>query len=237
MKSKFSLSDWLWVGYPIVVVVLMAVVVNMFATTSQQRVEQMSRQQNNVETQEEKIARLKTKLSVLRQVNMTAGSADLELGLTAIPENRKMWLVMNEARFAAASSEASISRYTGQTADDVRLGPGSDSGDIGVISVTYEIDEFDQIREIIENLEKLMPLVKVRRISFDTDKMEIDIEGARSVWGKVEQDVDAAIPAYTSSVSLMKNKLQGLEQVTMEPIKEPVRVQAPVNASGSATTQ
>lgn len=228
--AKFQLSDWLWVGYPVVVGVFIYLGVNFLMSGSQANFAHLLAKQEEVELERNRAEIMKNKLESLKEVDQNLVRDELTLLMSAVPPSRAVWNLINELNAAGARSGMALFSYKG-TVGDVREATesgrlvASDSAEVVdgpvVLSVEYTPSTLDVITAGLAELERMLPLVKIAKVEAairDGNNTTLIVEGAWSPWPKLTADPTAPLPDYKQEMVRALESIRELDTVSQDEI-------------------
>jgi hypothetical protein len=232
-----KVADWVWVFYPILVVAILLFGTDFLLSTGQLSLVKLASRQEEVEAKEKIVQELRVKLDRLKQVDREKGLADIQTMLSAMPANKRVWLVINQLQQAATDSGAVLSSYKGTVGDVSEASEGAKLTDESyntplIVKANYESASFTGLITILQALEKSLPLVKIEKIDFGTNVTAIEVRAGWLAWKNITAgDVTNAMPEYKTTVEKALQQIDGLNKVEVT-----VPEAAAASASGSATT-
>lgn len=207
---KFELKNYLWIAYPIIVVIFMIFGAKTILSI-RGNLSLLIAQKTQSETVEERVNILRTKVDTLTDLDLEQAGSDLELLTAAVPPSRQAWHMILGIRQAALDSGAILDSYR-VGVGDVREASGSavfKGSDLIKISTSFEVTDLAQLTALVTRLNQMMPLLRVSTLTYDAAKTDIEIEGAWNGWGQTVSDVTTPLPQYAPVLQQVKEKLSG----------------------------
>ncbi len=241
-KSAIKLGDWIWVLYPLIVVMLVFYSANYFLGSGELNILKLVAKSEETAAAEKIVTELETKVAVLKQINKDEAVAQMQQLLVAMPASKKAWLLVAQLQQSATFSASALSGYRAIVGDVKEASQSSDSDTTYnsplSVKADFELDSFDQLVTILRELNSYTPLVKVNKIEYNGGQTTISIESAWLAWRSVGAlDIGAPVANYKPVVETAINAISGLketvasetvetsaandtEEVTEEPIEE-----------------
>lgn len=218
--KNFSFKDWLWVAYPILVIVGIFIGVSLLFGDGGKRIANITGAGKELEVQKAELLRLQLKEQVLQAVDTERETATLVRLTEAMPATKKIWLLVSELNLAGNEALVAMTDLEGN-ADEVKdatiaatpkpLVPGIT--DTLELTAKYDIAEFEQVKKIVDKLDRMLPLVKINKLSYDAGALDLTVEGAWSNWNKVASESLNTLPEISNSVTETEAKLAGFESL------------------------
>lgn len=207
------MKKWLWVLYPVIVLIIIGVSGNMLFL-NQERWVMMLEDQQKAEEQEIRIAELKKKLGVLSLVDFQVEADNLKRLIEAQPPKKSVWTLISEMKSAADEGGVAIGEFKGGIGG-VREATGSGEVDTSVVvsedvalslTVGAEVGGLSNLKSFLESLDKLLPLARINQIDYTTGTVVMEIESAWKPW-EVVAGVGGELPDYKAEVERVKARL------------------------------
>lgn len=176
--------------YPLVVVAVIVVSASQLSV-----IHKLLDRQRQVETEEEKLARLREKLAKLEAVDLQAEVANLQFLATAVPTTKQVWVVASELKVAAAEAGVLLEGYKG-------------SGDL-IVEATFGVAGIDQLGQLVATLERKLPLVKVVDVKYAFGKATVTVSGVWLPLADVTGLSEQPVPETAKDVSDVQQQLAG----------------------------
>jgi hypothetical protein len=219
MKIKnIKIVDWLWVAYPVLVVVGIFVGMAILFGEDGQRIADIQGAHERLEEEKVQLAKLQQKEKLLKNVDIERETATLTHLTETMPSTKKVWLLVSELAESGKLAGVVMTDINGKIGDvkeaseagvEVAVAPGV-SNNLS-IETEFQVSDFGQIKMMVEKLAHLIPLVKVNRVSFEKDKVTFVAEGAWSNWNKISAESQNPLPDITAEVSKIEAKLADFE--------------------------
>jgi hypothetical protein len=226
MNVKLNPGGWLWVFYPVIVVVFMVLGMNFLVTSGQASLAKLTVKQSEIEAEKLRAENLKTKLEGLKLVDREKSLSQLGTMLAAVPPARSVWLLINELNQTEARSGMQLVGYKG-TVGDVReatqsAGPASGSADLAqsagmLLDVEFDTPSMTELATGLAIMERWLPLVKIVKIDFEGNAVKMIVEGAWSAWPAANTDLELALPRNQELVEKELSQLVNYENVAASP--------------------
>lgn len=211
-----NLKPYYWIGYPLAVVLLILFSLSFtFGGENQLWSNLIKNRERNSENQKS-LARLNTKLAVLKQANASQMTLDLAWMLQVMPNKKQFDSVVNELRFAGQNSGSTLGSYKTQNS-----APGGLT-----LSAKFAVPDFSSAQQLIASLQNTLPLLSVTDVEYSGSSLSLTVTSA---WSPTEVEtvkIDDPLPESVNTLPQLKNKLSAYQA--------PVIIQAPTNSSASA---
>lgn len=217
--QSLKLNDWIWVFYPILVVILVLISANYILGTGDISLIRFAARQEETEAQEKIVNELQEKVNSLKIINRSQALAQLKELLVAMPASKKAWLLVAQLQNAATISATTLSAYKAEVGDVKEASESSGISDPVYnsplsIRADYELANFGQLVTILGVLDKYLPLVKVKKVEFGATLATVTLEGAWTPWKPVVvSDVGAAAVDYKPEVKKAMDAISKMEEV------------------------
>jgi hypothetical protein len=212
--KDFSISKWIWVGYPVLALIFMYASFTILMGIGQERIVGFAAKRDQVEGEEVKVAKMENKLMQLKQADKDVLGSDLSQLAVAIPLSKKVSLLVGEMRNAASQAGTTLDEYkglVGQVKEGAVVPNLTDDGVGLVLSATFNVSDFKQVQEILKGLYNQLPLVKVNKISYALGKLTVEAEGAWSPWKTSTNDVISPLPDYQTQRDTAKTAITNFQ--------------------------
>jgi len=172
---------------------------------------------------EKTLEQLKTKLETLKNIDKAGETEKLKGLLAAMPPAKKVWFLIEALDRSASGSGIQINEFSG-TIGNVKEATGSattsaqittpEAANIMGLKVDYKAAPFENFAQAIGEMENFIPMVKVAKVSFDTTKTSISVEGAWGQLNKPQGNIDNPIPDYQTIVNKAYTDIQGMQDLS-----------------------
>jgi hypothetical protein len=217
--QSLRLSDWIWVLYPVLIVVLVLISANYILGTGDVSLIRLTARQEETEAQEKIVNELKEKVNSLKVINRTQALAQLKDLLVAMPASKKAWLLVAQLQNAATISATTLSAYKAEVGDVKEASESSSVADPVYnsplsVRVDYEISNFEQLVTILKTLDRYLPLVKVKKVEFGATLATVTLEAAWMPWKPVTvSDTEVVAVDYKPEVKKAMDAISKMEEV------------------------
>jgi len=191
------LQRWVWLVYPLLSLVFMVVSLNFLLGQGAGWLAKLQSQQKSMETDQQRLSKLKTKLDLLKNVQVSKEKQRLQLLNNAVPTTNQLWVLISELKQAGV-----VSNYSG--VNDAEL------------TVNFDVSEISKLKNTVSILEKLLPLVDVKTIEFTEGKAKMIVDSRWKLVDSVATSVTDVLPEYESVVAGVESKLQGYSLVQLQ---------------------
>jgi len=205
---------WLWVLYPVGLVVMMLISVRILFSTDTNKLVEANLKRKQAVSDAIKVANLKTKLSYLNGIDQTQYIDDLKLLLTAVPASKKPWLTLAEMNLAASRSGIAVSDFFGSIGEIKEASQAAEGLPLELyIESEVRVDDFSVLRTFFKELYKLRPLVKVLSLEWKDKAVEMRIDVSFSPWPKLVTDVEGIVAENKDERVKLMEKIKEFEDV------------------------
>jgi Tfp pilus assembly protein PilO len=200
------ISEWSWVLYPVIVVVIMVVGVNFWFSGGVESLDTMFIKPTKIAQEQKEVALLRTRSEQLKSVNKDEVMEKLQKMLIAEPASKKVWLLLAELQASASTSGVLIENYRANVGDVKEASeaakPVSDvpGGDVLSLKVEYRLHDFSELIKLLGILQKMLPLVRVVSVEYDTAGLRLGVESAWAGWQRVDAGGTGVLPEYAAGV-------------------------------------
>ncbi|HBC72629.1 MAG: hypothetical protein UX91_C0005G0010 [Candidatus Amesbacteria bacterium GW2011_GWB1_47_19] len=216
-SNQTIFKKWLWVGYPVVVALMIVWTVQFMVTGGSDIWVNMTQNEEETRKQEELVAILRQKLKILQGVNREELESDLRLAVEAVPPVQKAWQVVTQLRVAALESGSVMKSFKGaggetkEASESARI--DETKPPLGFNAV-FTVNDLTQAQRVINSLEGKLPLIRVNSIKYLLGEMDIEVTGTWVGWTKLpEQAYSLPLPEYRIASGRMRTLLAGLVSV------------------------
>jgi hypothetical protein len=218
--SSLKINDWIWVFYPVLVLVLVFFSANYILGSGDVSMVRLTARQEETQAQEKIVNELKEKLNSLKIVNRSQALAQLKEMLVAMPASKKAWLLVAQLQNAATISGTTLSAYKAEVGD---VKEASESSNIAAdpvynsplsIRADYDVSNFDQVVTVLKVVDNYLPLVKVKKVEYAAALATVSLEGAWLPWKQVTvSDVGSVAVDYKPDVKNALTAISKMEEV------------------------
>lgn len=224
-KSAIKLGDWIWVLYPLIVVMLVFYSANYFLGSGELNILKLVAKSEETAAAEKIVTELETKVAVLKQINKDEALTQMQQLLVAMPASKKAWLLVAQLQQSATFSASVLSGYRALVGDVKEASQSSESDTTYnsplSVKADFELDNFDQVVSILQELNSYTPLVKVNKIEYNGGQTTISIESAWLAWRSVGAlDIGAPVANYKPAVESALNAVSGLKETVASEMVE-----------------
>lgn len=213
------MNKWLWIGYPVVVVVFI-MTSSYFLWGDPARWQEMVGSLGTVAGQEAELARLRRRLGVLQVVDLVQAQQGLRDLLEAVPPAKQVWVLVAQLNQAGESAGTVVEKYKGTGGDAKEASDSADKRPAVLVEeaelsleATYTVSGLEQLEKVVSSLERTKPLVKISKIGFSSGQVVVGVEGAWQAWEKLDRS-DADLPEYRELLGVALKSLEGFEKFT-----------------------
>jgi len=196
--SRKSLKRYSWISYPILVAMLILFSINSLLGAQNQAWFGLLQKQQKISKDRETVARLNTKLAVIKSVDVKKTGDDLAWMLSVLPGSARITDVANQLRFAANNSGSVLVGY-----HSVQIAAAADFN----LSVEYLVPDFQSGQKLLATLEGSFPLLKITDVTLQAPKMTLSVVSAWKQPQSVSVAIDDPLPTYDVSLLSLKSLL------------------------------
>lgn len=169
------IRPYLWVSYPLGVFLLILISYTQMINGPGKLLDRLKMQNSNILNQQQQKTIRETKLSILKNTQITLMQNTLDEKLERMPYDHKPWELM--ARLKTVGNMASFQMSESK-----------------IISVEYIISDIEALEGLLSNIEKMAPLISIKKISYDQEKVKIELVSAFRPYKSFGQNYDRALP-------------------------------------------
>lgn len=209
------MKNWLWVGYPLVVLALIIVSLKFGLSVSGKNWWLgLGKKKTEIETQQKQAAELSARLAVLNNIDKEMELETLKELLVAVPGNKQVAGMLGQIGRVAARSGAEIAKYGGK-AGDVKEASESAVSSLG-LDVSFRVSGFNVVKEILKSIEKELPLLRASGLKYSSGQLGLSIE---QLWLPVAgggAPAAAGLSDHDSIVTKVRQRLDEFEPLIVE---------------------
>jgi hypothetical protein len=210
------MKKWIWTLYPVLVAIFIVFSLN-YGLNDADKWQKFFSQRNLADEQEQKAARLQTRLKTLQGFDLNQGNADLSDLILTFPAARRVWALISEVNSAASDSGVIVEKYSA-VVGDVKEASGAATAAKSELpmklSVDLTLDTMGQLWTVLDRLENSLPLVKIDSVEYLSTKATLVVEGAWGSWSRVASDITNPLPEYASALTDVKKRTNGFKAFT-----------------------
>jgi hypothetical protein len=213
--TQKSVMDWVWILYPLVVIIFVVVGLNWMFGNNSARFLELTGAKKQLDLQQADLSRLRQKEAMLKSVDVTAETENLKRLTAVMPATKKVWLLVDELTLAATESGSTLQDFNGQVGSvkeatgEAAPRPVAVASDSLHLEASYNVESFDQVKSIVVQLSKSLPLVQISKISFIGKRLILEVNGAWSNWTRVANEAQNTLPDYALEVAEINNMTSG----------------------------
>jgi hypothetical protein len=214
MNKKIRM--YLWVGYPLAVVLLILFSYKLIFTGAKNRISESFKSKRLVEEQQVLINRMKDNLQKLAGMNETRMTDELKGLLEVVPASKKAWLLAHEIVKAASEAAGGWKEYNG-TIGEVK--EASEEANLKtneqqlLLTAKLELVDIEVLGKFVKIMYSYLPLAKVNQAEWTPDTMSVVVEGAWAPWKKAEFSPEIPYVLPGEGYSQVMKKLEGLSKI------------------------
>lgn len=197
--------EYTWVLYPVVAAILIVFSGQWVLSSGQTGLAFLKSKTEDLKQQDARAAQLKQKVDALNGVKSQVVSGELQQLVTAVPAVKQASLVLSEIGSASTASGAIVVGYKSPQIGDVKeaTASGTPASDVSAfaIDVDVQLTGDAQLQQFMADLENQMPILRVTKIKYQSNRATVTVSPAFSPWTKVDQQTDNPLPDYGTQVA------------------------------------
>ncbi len=203
---KFSYSKYTWLGYPVIVAILILFSVNYLVGGQNQAWFKLLEKQQQISKDREAVGIMKAKIATLKQTNVNQVREDLGLMLTAVPDKSPIQAMVNVLRYGAAESGSTLDKYKSSSISEGQI----------VLIADYVVPDFPSVEKLLKTLESSLPLVKIISANYLAPDLTITVAFADIPQDPISVKISDPLPSYYEPYSQLKTVLANYQLPTVE---------------------
>ena len=178
---------------------------------------ELEQNRREIEEGHQKAEVLKKKLAVLGAAPEEELRQNLARLILAVPASKQLFAAVAELKLAATVAGVKLDKYSARVgeireATTSAQATAETSGDLE-ISVNLAVFDLFGLKDFLATLERLLPIVRVKQISYTSGKVEMMVGQPVSPWEKQSLNIDAPLPDYREKIAQVIRKLELYESL------------------------
>lgn len=165
------MKRFLWLTYPLVVVILIIFSMNFFVSGNLWA--GLTHKKAKVDVNQIQITKLAKKLTMLNRVKLSKVNDEHNYLQTLVPTSKQVPMLLTEIYQSASAAGVLVESYKGS----VKEVTATASGEKMSLDVTFIVGDANNLYKLLGQLEHRIPLIDIGKVSFSDSKAVITITG------------------------------------------------------------